>query len=369
MSTSALNIAALGPSRWPQAVECACPSILNPRHAAHLRLYASSATARRRFSSPARAREGQRGGGGGLLRAALLGIFGAGTYLLGSLYPPSYISLLYPAPAPPKLDKDSEAGIAHCAEIERRLLTLAAVQKLKASASPATTNSPLQSSTDQASSAAPVQLASGSNPVTEPPMESANPNNTAHYIMSRPYARFPASKALHSLTAGSLRGPGLFATAPLVMSLTPHGAGALGGHEGDAYAFLHLGRSMCGHDGLIHGGLLATVLDETLARTAFFSLPHHVGVTARLEVDYRAPVKADQFVVVRTEKVESKGRKCTVQGSIQSLDGQILVQAKAIFVEPRMAKFLDNSLVKQAMDTDGEAAKAPLITPVVVEKA
>jgi acyl-coenzyme A thioesterase PaaI-like protein len=29
---------------------------------------------------------------------------------------------------------------------------------------------------------------------------------------------------------------------------------------------LHLGRALCGHDGIVHGGLLATVFDESLAR-------------------------------------------------------------------------------------------------------
>jgi hypothetical protein len=30
---------------------------------------------------------------------------------------------------------------------------------------------------------------------------------------------------------------------------------------------VHVGRGVCGHDGIIHGGLLATILDESLART------------------------------------------------------------------------------------------------------
>jgi acyl-coenzyme A thioesterase PaaI-like protein len=29
---------------------------------------------------------------------------------------------------------------------------------------------------------------------------------------------------------------------------------------------LHVGRAMCGHDGIVHGGLLATIFDESLAR-------------------------------------------------------------------------------------------------------
>lgn len=28
---------------------------------------------------------------------------------------------------------------------------------------------------------------------------------------------------------------------------------------------LHLGKNMCGHDGIIHGGMAATILDEGLA--------------------------------------------------------------------------------------------------------
>jgi acyl-coenzyme A thioesterase PaaI-like protein len=39
----------------------------------------------------------------------------------------------------------------------------------------------------------------------------------------------------------------------------------------DFVAIVHMGRALCGHDGIIHGGLIATVFDETLARNV--SLP------------------------------------------------------------------------------------------------
>jgi acyl-coenzyme A thioesterase PaaI-like protein len=289
---------------------------------------------------------------GGLVRALALGLFGASAYALGSIYPPSLVSLLYPQPAPPRLAADSPEGKAHTQRIEKELLALPEVAQLRSLASPATGASALTHSGKSVASIAP-----GANAVTTPPATSANPQSTSHYLASRPYARFPPQKAMHSLTAGALRGPGLFAVPPLVLSLTPHGAAATGGSEGDAAAFLHLGRSMCGHDGLIHGGLLGTVMDETLARTAFYALPSRVGVTARLELDYRAPVKADQFVVVRTRRIEAKGRKAIVEGTMETLDGKVLVNAKAIFVEPKFAKLLDTSLVAKIMDTEGEAAK------------
>jgi len=63
---------------------------------------------------------------------------------------------------------------------------------------------------------------------------------------------------VNSLTAGALRGPGKLAIAPLIRSRKD---------ESEIIAFVHVGRGLCGHDGIIHGGLLATLLDETLART------------------------------------------------------------------------------------------------------
>lgn len=305
-----------------------------------LRLY-STATPPPPPASPARRSSG-------LTRSILLGLFGGAAYMLGSLYPPSVLTMAFPHPAPARLAMDSPEGKAHAESTEQKLLTLPQVQKLLASQSPAGQ----LTIEEESSSSAPQGNLAGANPATLVPAQSPNPASTSHYLLSRPYARFPKHKAMHSLTAGALRGPGLFATAPVVLSLTPHGAQSLGGHEGDGIAFLHLGRSMCGHDGLIHGGLLATVLDETLARTAFYSLPSHIGVTARLEIDYRAPVKADQIIVVRTRRVDAKGRKATVEGSIEDLQGNTLVQAKAIFVEPKFAKFLDTSLVKDIMDMD-----------------
>jgi hypothetical protein len=82
----------------------------------------------------------------------------------------------------------------------------------------------------------------------------------------------------------------------------------------DVVAIVHMGRALCGHDGIIHGGLIATVFDETLARNvrlpglwrfgrpanmqALLNLPTHIGVTASLTIDYKAPTQADQVCVL-----------------------------------------------------------------------
>ena len=55
----------------------------------------------------------------------------------------------------------------------------------------------------------------------------------------------------------TLKGPGKIAISPLVRAR----------HDAkENWMFIHVGRALCGHEGVIHGGLLATLLDESLAR-------------------------------------------------------------------------------------------------------
>lgn len=281
---------------------------------------------------------------GGLLTAVCVGAFGAGAYFLGSLYPPSFIALAFAAPAPPPSSAISPEGQAETARVEALLQNLSQVKELQEQSSPVDTS--VSIGTRSGGKENPSTAISDNSPTEL--------QRKVHFLISRPYAKFPEHMAYHSLTAGSLRKPGMLAAPPLVLSKTKHGAARLGGHQGDAFAFVHLGRSLCGHDGIIHGGLLATVLDETLARTSFFNLPNQVGVTARLEIDYRKPVKADQVIVVETKLIEAKGRKVTVEGVMRNLAGETLVESRAIFVEPRLIRWLNTSAVRNVMDRNDE---------------
>lgn len=102
---------------------------------------------------------------------------------------------------------------------------------------------------------------------------------------------------------------------------------------------------MCGHVGIVHGGMLATILDEGLGRCSFASLPNHIGVTASLTVNYRKPVPAGSFVVLKAETTKAEGRKAWVKGRIEILNqdetpGTVLAEAEALFLEPKFASSL-----------------------------
>ncbi|RKP34711.1 HotDog domain-containing protein, partial [Dimargaris cristalligena] len=98
----------------------------------------------------------------------------------------------------------------------------------------------------------------------------------------------------------------------------------------------YLGRSLCGHDGIIHGGLLATIVDEAFARLAFAFLPGHSGFTANLNVDYRSPVPADIMVVLVISIDRVDGRKVFLKARMSSLDGKFtFLESTSLYIAPR----------------------------------
>lgn len=153
------------------------------------------------------------------------------------------------------------------------------------------------------------------------------------FTESRPHLKIPEYMRARNLTAGTLAGPNKIVVPPVVFS-----------EEGgkSMTSLLYLGSDLSGHPGIVHGGLLATLLDEGLARCCFPALPNKVGVTANLSIDYRLPAMADSYVIMRAETVKVEGRKAWVEGRLETLpkDGQepaVLVEAKALFIEPRQA--------------------------------
>ncbi|KAI3342022.1 adenylylsulfate kinase [Ustulina deusta] len=150
---------------------------------------------------------------------------------------------------------------------------------------------------------------------------------------SRPHLKIPAGYRTHHLTGGLLSGPGRIVVPPLVFEE----AGSK-----SIVAISYLGNELCGHPGIIHGGLLATMLDEGLARACFAALPHKMGVTANLNINYRAPAQADSYVVLRATTTKVQGRKAWVEGRIETLVGEgetpvVLAEATALFVSPKQA--------------------------------
>ncbi|KAG0331934.1 hypothetical protein BG004_001452 [Podila humilis] len=132
---------------------------------------------------------------------------------------------------------------------------------------------------------------------------------------------------IHHLTAGTLRGDGKLGVNPALFQSKD---------ESQVLSVLHVGTSLCGHRGITHGGLLATLLDEITAMTAIPNLPGKTGFTANLNVNYRHPCIADQFVIAQSEVTSVEGRKAFVKASLKTIDGTLLADATALFIAPKV---------------------------------
>lgn len=75
-----------------------------------------------------------------------------------------------------------------------------------------------------------------------------------------------------------------------------------------------------GAPGIVHGGIQATLLDETLCMTAYAKLGVPV-VTGELTVRYLRPVPTGAGLLIRGRLVEEKGRSAFIEGAILLADG------------------------------------------------
>lgn len=102
-----------------------------------------------------------------------------------------------------------------------------------------------------------------------------------------------------------------------------------------------LGRQLTSHVGIVHGGAIATLLDEFFVKAALPLTPDNFAVTALLEIKYLRPVRIQEGsstvdVVLDchvTENVEN--RKFTVVGVLRSVSGQRYCTGKILVVVPR----------------------------------
>ena len=165
----------------------------------------------------------------------------------------------------------------------------------------------------------------------------ANPD----FQESRPHLKIPEAVRSHNLTAGTLAGPGMIVVPPYIWNE----------REGkELVQIFYLGNNVSGHSGIVHGGLLATLLDEGLAWCCFPVLPNKVGVTASLQINYKKPTKADQYLVLKATTTKVEGRKAFVEGHIETMpengeEPEILVSANALFIEPKHAAVSNKDLI------------------------
>lgn len=105
--------------------------------------------------------------------------------------------------------------------------------------------------------------------------------------------------------------------------------------SGTAWAETVIDEKFCGWTGVVHGGIVSSLLDELMAYAAF--TVYKSGVTGELTVRFRKPVPT--------------GKKIRIEGKIDSNKGRIIfTSAKILFENTVMAESIGKMvMIKKAL--------------------
>jgi len=88
-----------------------------------------------------------------------------------------------------------------------------------------------------------------------------------------------------------------------------------------------------GHPGYLHGGIIATLLDEAMSKAV--RARGLTAMTRHMEVDYLRPVPSVTGIRIEGRIVRSEGRKHWNEARILNAQGTVLAHAKGLFIEIR----------------------------------
>jgi uncharacterized protein (TIGR00369 family) len=114
-------------------------------------------------------------------------------------------------------------------------------------------------------------------------------------------------------------------------------------HEQSVISWLSVPNHLCGWDNLIHGGVISTILDETMSWTAIYLLKKII-LTKSMTVDFMKPIyvgtklKAEGMVSKRINK-----REASMEGFIYNDAGVLCAKSRGTYVlfEAKVAKKLN----------------------------
>ncbi len=113
---------------------------------------------------------------------------------------------------------------------------------------------------------------------------------------------------------------------PVGLKLTFH-------HDGEDYVTTFTAdRVYQGYHGVLHGGIMATLLDEIMARAVWAS--YGPAATAKLEVRYRRPAPTGQPIEVRgcILAVRRNARVFETTAAARLADGTLLAEATGVIM-------------------------------------
>ena len=87
-----------------------------------------------------------------------------------------------------------------------------------------------------------------------------------------------------------------------------------------------------GYPGVVHGGIVTTMLDEMLGRVFMMDDPHRFMFTAKLTSRYRHPVPTGKPLKMVARIIKDRGRIAESKAELFGPDGELLAEAEGLMV-------------------------------------
>jgi uncharacterized protein (TIGR00369 family) len=91
-----------------------------------------------------------------------------------------------------------------------------------------------------------------------------------------------------------------------------------------------LGKRYTGPPGHVHGGIIATLLDEAMGKVN--KLRQVIALTSQITVDYLKPVPLNQPLRVESREVRVRGRRHINMAEILNQKDEVLARSRGLFI-------------------------------------
>jgi len=103
----------------------------------------------------------------------------------------------------------------------------------------------------------------------------------------------------------------------------------------EVVAVFHLGSEVCGHKGIIHGGLSAALCDEVMGTVSYIYNLGQPSFTANINLNYKKPLFANSWILIRSKVYNSEGRKVFIEAQMEDGNENQYVNGTALFIKPK----------------------------------
>jgi acyl-coenzyme A thioesterase PaaI-like protein len=94
---------------------------------------------------------------------------------------------------------------------------------------------------------------------------------------------------------------------------------------------------LCGFDGLVHGGILATLLDEAAAWAVIAHLGR-LGLTREMTTRYLKPVPTSTEILLNGRVTSHDGHKAVVWSAVHAIDGTLLAESESSWAFAKLSR-------------------------------